>query len=52
MAEARDASRIAGAAKREQHRRDPALAERIRHRERHRAAACDDADGRRNVRSR
>ena len=52
MAEARDASRIAGAAEREQHRRDPALAQQLRHRERHGAAACDDADGRGNVRSR
>ncbi len=52
MAEALDATGIAGAAEREQHRRDPALAKRIRHRERHGAAAGDDADRRRNVRSR
>ena len=46
MAEALDAIRIAGAAQREQHRRDPALAKRLRHRERHGATAGDDADGR------
>jgi hypothetical protein len=49
MAEALDAIGIAGAAQREQHRRDAALAQRVRHRERHGAAAGDDADGRGNV---
>ncbi|MEH2626776.1 hypothetical protein V1292_004831 [Bradyrhizobium sp. AZCC 1719] len=46
MAEAADAIRIAGAAQREQHRRQSPRGKRVRHRERHRAAACDDADGR------
>jgi hypothetical protein len=48
MAEAADAIRIAGAAEREQDRRDPAGGERIRHRKRHGAAAGDDADRRSN----
>jgi putative intracellular protease/amidase len=46
LAEALDAIRIAGAAEREQHRRDPALAKRVRHRKRHGATAGDDADRR------
>ena len=46
MAEALDASRITGAAQREQYRRDPPCGKRLRHRERHGATACDDADGR------
>src|SRR6185312_3969688 len=46
LAEALDAIRITGAAEREKHRRDPPLAKRLRHRKRHGAAACDDADGR------
>ena len=52
MAEAHHAGGIAGAAQREQHRRDAALAERIRHRERHDSAACDHADRRGNFWSR
>ncbi len=52
MAEALDPNRIAGALKREQDRRDAALAKRIRHRERHGAAAGDDADRRSNLGSR
>ena len=52
MAEALDPNRIAGAFEREQDRRDAALAERVRHRERHGAAAGDDADRRSNPGSR
>jgi hypothetical protein len=46
MAEALDAIRITGAAEREQHRRYPALAKRLRHRKRHGATAGDNADRR------
>ena len=49
MAEALDPDRIAGAAQRKQDRRDAARNERVRHCERHGAAAGDDADRRSNL---
>ena len=45
MAKARHRYRIASALQREQHRLDAARAHAIGDRERHRAAACDQADG-------